>query len=137
MLGRRQDVYILLKILKSCTASKATSYKVKFAVDRVLRGADPDEIGLGQAVRKVMEYRTIKNKFGSIHRDLGNKGFTGVKVTTTGFLFLRNNQGWLFIFRHKTELSANTFFQPCMMRKLWTMEIPRMTKLKSRVGFKL
>ena len=111
MLGRRQDVYILLKILKSCTASKATSYKVKFAVDRVLRGADPDEIGLGQAVRKVMEYRTIKNKFGSIHRDLGNKGFTGVKVTTTGFLFLRNNQGLSFIVR-QTELTAINFFQP-------------------------
>ena len=94
----------MLKILKSCTSSKATSYKVKFAVNSMLAGVDPDKIGMGQAVRRVMEYRTIKNKFGSIHPDLEREGYTGVKVTDTGFVFLRSNQGWLSIVRNKTEL---------------------------------
>ena len=93
MLGRRQDIYILLKILKTCTDSKATSYRVKFAVNLMLRGVDPDQIGTGQAVRRVMTYRTIKNKFDSIHPDLEKKGYTGVKVTDAGFQFLREAQG--------------------------------------------
>ena len=69
-------MYILLKILKTCTDSKATSYKVKFAVDRMLGSVDPDQTGMGQAVRRVMEYRTIKNKFASIHPDLEKEGYT-------------------------------------------------------------
>ena len=92
MSGRKRDVYVLLKILKTCTDSKATSYKVKFAVEMML-DSDPDQTGMGQAVRRVMEYRTIKNKFASIHPDLEKEGFTGVKVTDTGFLFLKNSQG--------------------------------------------
>ena len=59
----------------------------------MLSGADPDKTGIGQAVSRVMEYRTIKNKFSSIHPDLKKKGYTGVKVTDTGFLFLKNSQG--------------------------------------------
>ena len=74
-----------------------------------LRGVDPDQIGMGQAVRRVMEYSTIKNKFGSINPE--KEGFTGMKVTDTGFLFLKRNQGWLFIIRNKAELRANTLFQ--------------------------
>ena len=70
-----------------------------------------DQIGLGQAVRRVMEYHNIKNKFGSIHPDLEREGYTGVKVTDTGFIFLRSNQCWLFIVRNKTELIANILFQ--------------------------
>ena len=93
LLGRRQDVYILLKILKTCTASKVTSYRVKYALDIMLGGVDPDKIGMGQAVRRVMEYRTIKNMFGYIHPDLKREGYTGVEVTDTGFLFLRSTQG--------------------------------------------
>ena len=93
MSGSKRDVYILLKILKTCTDSKATSYKVKFAVQMMLKGVDPDQTGMGQAVRRVMEYKTIKNKFSSIHPDLKKKGYTGVKVTDTGFLFLKNSQG--------------------------------------------
>ena len=86
-------MYVLLKILKTCTDSKATSYKVKFAVAQMLTGVNPHQTGMGQAVRRVMEYRTIKNKFASIHPDLKKEGFTGVKVTDTGLLFLKNSQG--------------------------------------------
>ena len=93
MRGRRQDIYILLKILKTCTDSKATSYRVKYAVNFMLNGVDPDKIGLGQAVRRVMNYRTIKNMFDSVHPDLEKEGFTGVEVTDTGFQFLRKTQG--------------------------------------------
>jgi hypothetical protein len=125
----------LLKILKTCTDSKATSYKVKFAVESMLRGVDPDQIGLGQSVRRVMKYRTIKNKFGSIHPDLEREGYTGVKVTDTGLLFLRSNQGWLFIVRNKAELMTNILFQCGMkrilLRKLSMMENPLMTIRKS------
>ena len=93
MSGSKRDVYVLLKIIKTCTDSKATSYKVKYAVGQMLYGVDPDQTGLGQAVRRVMKYYTIKNKFSSINPDLEKNGYTGVKVTDTGFQFLKNNQG--------------------------------------------
>ena len=79
-------------------------------MDRMLSGADPDKTGIGQAVRRVMEYKTIKNKFGSIHPDLEREGYTGVKVTNTGFRFIKNTQGWLIIVRNKAELIANILF---------------------------
>ena len=101
----------MIKILKTCTDSKASSYKVKYAVNRMLHGVDPDQIGMGQAVRRVMEYPTIKNKFGSIHPDLEREGYTGVKVTDTGFQFLKKTQGWLFIVRNKAELITNILIQ--------------------------
>jgi hypothetical protein len=92
--GRKQHVYILMKILKLCTASTVTSYKIKFAVERMLNNVDPDKIGMGNAVRKVMEYKTIRGKFASVHTDLEKKGITGLEVTDDqGFLFVGYNKG--------------------------------------------
>ena len=45
--GSKLTVYVLLKVLKNCTNSKANSFQIKFAVDRMLLGKDTDrELGL-------------------------------------------------------------------------------------------
>ena len=88
LLGSKQRVYVLLKIIKLCTGSKVSSYQLKFAVDDRLANTNPDKIGMGEAIRKVMEYVTIKNRFGSVHTDLAEIGITEVKVTDKGLQFV-------------------------------------------------
>ena len=48
---------------------------------------------MGKAIRKVLEYKTIRDKFSSIHPDLAEMGFSGVEVTDEGFRFVRNTEG--------------------------------------------
>ena len=81
-------MYVLLKILKLCTAGKVSSFQLKFAVDDRLANTNPDQIRMEGAIRKVMEYVTIKNKFGSVHADLAEIGITEVKVTDKGLQFV-------------------------------------------------
>ena len=88
LLGRRQSVYVIMKIIKLCTASKVTSYQMKFAVDDKLANMNPNKMGMGEAIRKVMEYVTIKNKFGSVNTELAEIGITEVKVTDHGLQFV-------------------------------------------------
>ena len=93
--GSKERVYVIMKILKLCTASTASSYQMKFAVDNRLVNMDPDKMGLGMgvAIRRVMEYVTIKNKFISVHPDLAMLGVTGVQVMEHGLCFLRGQTG--------------------------------------------
>ena len=90
--GKKQLVYVFLKVLKNCTKSKAKSFEIKFAVDQMLRNKDHENIELGPAIRLVMTHSKIKGKFDSIHPDLEKMGFTGVEVTDQGFRFVRNSQ---------------------------------------------
>ena len=83
-------VYVLIKILKTCTDSSAKSYQCKYSVQEILVGVDPDKIGVGKAIKKVLEYKTIRDKFSSVHPDLAKMGFSGVEVTDGGFKFIRN-----------------------------------------------
>ena len=86
--GRKLDVYVQMKILKTCTASKMTSYKCKYAVQDQLKNVDPDKMVLGEAIRKVMSYYTIRGKFTSVHKELQEKeGITRVEVMDEGFFF--------------------------------------------------
>ena len=85
------DVYVQMKILKTCTASKMTSYKCKYAVDYHLLNVDADKMVLGEAIRKVMSYYTIRGKFTSVHKELQEKeGITRVEVLDEGFKFHRS-----------------------------------------------
>ena len=63
-------MYVFIKILKTCTDSSAKSFGCKFGVQNMLLGIDPDKIGLGKAIRRVLSYKTIREKFSSIHPDL-------------------------------------------------------------------
>ena len=83
----------MVKILKACTGSDVTSYQCKYAVDYTLVATDPDKIGWGEAIRRVLQYRTLRGKFTSVHSDLQKEGIIRVEVTDEGFLFVRNKQG--------------------------------------------
>ena len=91
--GSKLTVYVLLKVLKNCTDSKANSFQIKFAVDRMLMGKDTDKMGMGAAIRLVMTNNKIRGKFESIHPDLEKEGYSGVEVTDEGFKFARKNEG--------------------------------------------
>ena len=86
-------MYVFIKILKTCTNSSAKSFGCKYAVQDKLLGIDPDKIGMGNAIRRVLSYYTIRDRFSSIHPDLADIGFSRVEVTEEGFRFIRNTEG--------------------------------------------
>ena len=86
-------MYVLMKVLKLCTGSGVSSYQIKYAVKDRLFNMDPDNIGMGEAIKRVKEYVSIKNKFGSVHEDLAMLGITEVEVTAYGFHFVGYNKG--------------------------------------------
>ena len=88
--GTKEDVYVNMKILKSCTNSKTKSFELKFAVDMELNNKNPSEMGMGPAIRLVMKHTRINGKFDDIHPELRDVGFTGVEVTDQGFKFVRS-----------------------------------------------
>ena len=91
--GTRNEVYVLIKMLKSWTGADVTSFACKYAVDRVLMNIKPDEIGMGKAIKMVIEYRTLRGKFDSVHPDLERIGIPRVDVTDEGFKFVGYNEG--------------------------------------------
>ena len=90
MAGSKLFVYVLIKILKTCTDSSAKSYQCKYGVQEMLVGVDPVKMGAGNSIKKVLAYYTIRDKFSSVHPDLAKMGFSGVEVTDGGFKFIRN-----------------------------------------------
>ena len=66
----RQKVYVLLKIIKYCTGSSAKSYQCKFAVYMVFLTKDPSSYKIGDAIRDVINYTTIRGMFNSVNLDL-------------------------------------------------------------------
>ena len=90
--GRKLEVYVLMKILKYCTGSSATSYKVKFAVKQVLLNKEIENMNeLGAAIKEIIHYDTIRGKFSSVHPDLAAEGITKVEVGEEGLLFINSN----------------------------------------------
>ena len=90
--GRKLEVYILLKVLKYCTGSSATSYKVKFAVQQVLKNKEIESMDeLGASIKKVIHFHTIRGKFTSVHPDLVAEGITRVEVGEEGLHFIRSS----------------------------------------------
>ena len=88
--GRKREVYVLAKIVKTCTDSPAKSIELKMAVEKVLRNKEPSKEDLGAALRSVLQHQDIRGKFASVHPDLRAEGVTGVEVTDEGLRFLRD-----------------------------------------------
>ena len=86
--GSKLEVYVLLKLLKTLTKAPVTSYKIKWAVNEMLKNTDLDESRIGWAIRQTMKNNSIRGKFGGIHPKLGELGYTGIEVTDTGLRFI-------------------------------------------------
>ena len=92
--GRKLEVYVLLKVLKYCTGSSATSYKVKFAVQQVFMNKEIENMDqLGASIKKIIHYATIRGKFSSVHPDLAAEGITRVEVGEKGLHFIPDKGG--------------------------------------------
>ena len=89
--GSKLEVYVLLKLLKTLTKAPVTSYKIKWAVNEMLRNTEVDEAGIGQAIRESMNYLSIRDKFLGIHPRLQELGYIRIEVTDTGFTFVARN----------------------------------------------
>ena len=78
-----------MKVLKYCTGSSATSYKVKFAVQQVLGNKEIESMDeLGAAIKEIIQHKTIRGKFSSVHPDLAAEGITRVEVGEEGLHFV-------------------------------------------------
>ena len=88
--GQKLHAYVLLKVLKYCTGSSATSYKVKFAVQQVLLNKEIESTNeLGAVIKEIIHYDTIRGKFSSVHPDLAAEGITKVEVGEEGLFFIK------------------------------------------------
>ena len=91
-MGRKLEAYVILKILKYCTGSSARSYQCKFAVSDVFGNKRIDSMEeVGAAIKEIIQYKTIRGKFSSVHPDLAAEGITRVEVGEEGLHFITNN----------------------------------------------
>ena len=85
--GLKLRVYVLVKILKFCTGSSVKSYQCKFAISRIYRDlSDVEE--LGNLIKKVIHYYTLRGKFASVHPELRREGIIRVDVGKKGLHFI-------------------------------------------------
>ena len=90
--GLKLSVYVLTKILKFCTGSSAKSYQCKFAISTVFANTDVlDREDLGELIKKVIHYHTLRGKFSSVHPELRQEGIIRVEVGKEGFHFVRDS----------------------------------------------
>ena len=83
----------MLKILKYCTDSSARSYQCKFAVQQVFLNKTIESMEeLGAAVKEIIQYKTIRGKFSSVHPDLAAEGITRVEVGEGGLYFITDSE---------------------------------------------
>ena len=95
LMGRKMEVYVLLKILKYCTGSSARSYQCKFAVQQAFinkNAVNMEKMELGAAIKEIIYYKTIRGKFSSVHPDLAAEGITRVEVGEEGLHFITSNE---------------------------------------------
>ena len=91
--GKKLDMYVMLKILKYCTGSSARSYQCKYAVDVALTNKNIENMEeLGSAIKEVIQYKTIRGKFSSVHPDLAAEGITRVEVGEDVLHFISDQQ---------------------------------------------
>ena len=91
--GKKLEAYVLLKVLKYCTGSSAKSYQCKFAVQQVFINKSIESMEeVGAAIKEIIQYRTIRGKFSSVHPDLEAEGITRVEVGEEGLHFFRDQQ---------------------------------------------
>ena len=58
--GPKLDLYVLLKIIKNISGSKAKSFDLKYAVNQTYKGRIPEREKMGEEAIKVLNYTTIK-----------------------------------------------------------------------------
>ena len=88
--GKKLEAYVMLKILKYCTDSSARSYQCKFAVQQVFMNKKIESMEeLGAAIKEIIQFKTIRGKFSSVHPDLAAKGIARVEVGEEGLHFIR------------------------------------------------
>ena len=88
--GKKLDAYVLLKILKYCTGSSARSYQCKYAVNDAFKNKDIEGMEeVGAAIKEIIQYKTIRGKFSSVHPDLAAEGITRVEVGEEGLHFIK------------------------------------------------
>ena len=87
------DTYVLLKILKYCTGSSARSCQCKYAINNVLMNKNIESMEeIGAAIKEIIQFKTIRGKFSSVHPDLAAEGITRVEVGEEGLHFIRDNE---------------------------------------------
>ena len=87
--GSKTQVYSLIKVLKYCTGSSARSYECKYAVHLALRTKEPPSPDkIGEAIREVINHRTIRGKFSGVHDDLKVLGVSKVEIRDDGLEFV-------------------------------------------------
>jgi len=87
--GNKLQAYTMLKILKYCTGSSARSYQCKFAVQQVFMNKNIESMEeLGAAIKEIIQHKTIRGKFSSVHPDLAAEGITRVEVGVEGLHFV-------------------------------------------------
>ena len=47
---------------------------------------------VGEAIKEIIQYRTLRGKFSSVGPDLAADGITKVEVEEEGLLFIKNNK---------------------------------------------
>ena len=83
-------MYAILKIIKYCTGSSARSYQCKYAVNDAFKNKDIESMEeVGAAIKEIINYRTIRGKFSSVHPDLAAEGITRVEAGEEGLHFIR------------------------------------------------
>ena len=93
LMGRKIELYVLLKILKYCTNSPVTSFQCKFALDRVFSYKNIESMAeMGVAIKEILHYKTLRGKFSSVHPDLMKEGITRVEGGEEGLLFITNQE---------------------------------------------
>ena len=90
LLGRKLDVYVLIKIIKYCTGSSARSYQCKYSVNEAFKNKGIESMEeVGAAIKKIIHHRIIRGKFSSVHPDLVAEGITRVEVGDEGLHFIK------------------------------------------------
>ena len=91
--GKKLDLYVFLKIIKYCTDSSARSYQCKYAMKDVFNNKGITNMEeLGAAIKEIIQYKTIRGKFSSVHPDLAAEGITRVEVGEEGLHFFKGQQ---------------------------------------------
>ena len=103
--GSKLSVYVLIEILKYCMGSSAKSYECKHAIHKSLtENIFPPE-KVGQKLREVITFHTLRGKFSSVHPELREEGIVKVEVGDEGIHFIRNS-GFNFLKTTKSNIIA-------------------------------
>ena len=95
LMGRKIELYVLLKILKYCTNSPVTSFQCKFALDRVFSYKNIESMAeMGVAIKEILHYKTLRLVFVEAFTDQINKyalSFSKSFIKSKGYTKSKSN----------------------------------------------